>query len=265
MCSACLVSICHRLPQGLASTTYHDSYSRCTSFACNSIIIGQSGAAIAVSELPRPRLPARRPGEALCCLGFSGSHILMYFWQSHTAAKQDKCRSPKGGHDHPHRRVCRCADAVGVPSRSPAPSAEAFEGLGRGASDLHELYIISTGLFWQNADSYTRISPKFRPCHTLSCGKQVAEEEIEAWQICGAMTNIIFRCQNLKTCQVNPPAPHLHLFLYHFQLLQRLQMVCKGFAVTSPLSHTAQHACCPRRTVLTMHLSETYARTNPYA
>ena len=32
---------------------------------------------------------------------------------------------------------------------------------------------------------------------------QVAEEDIEAWQISGAMTNIIFRCQNLKTCQVS--------------------------------------------------------------
>ena len=32
---------------------------------------------------------------------------------------------------------------------------------------------------------------------------QVAEEDIEAWQISGAMTNIIFRCQNLRTCQVH--------------------------------------------------------------
>ncbi|CAK0784100.1 hypothetical protein CVIRNUC_007303 [Coccomyxa viridis] len=31
--------------------------------------------------------------------------------------------------------------------------------------------------------------------------QEVAEEDIEAWQISGAMTNIIFRCQNLSTCQ----------------------------------------------------------------
>ncbi len=32
---------------------------------------------------------------------------------------------------------------------------------------------------------------------------QVEEEDVDAWQISGAMTNIIFRCQNLVTNQVN--------------------------------------------------------------
>jgi hypothetical protein len=29
----------------------------------------------------------------------------------------------------------------------------------------------------------------------------VTEDDIESWQICGAMTNIIFRCHNLVTSQ----------------------------------------------------------------
>ena len=44
---------------------------------------------------------------------------------------------------------------------------------------------------------------RVRPKESLCIRAQVAEEEIEAWQISGAMTNIIFRCQNLRTCQVS--------------------------------------------------------------